>query len=741
MPFLIVAKVKNPKGGVLKLWSKDVKKKIINKPRLAPSAFLLTGVLSLLSCLTSLAQEKQSFKQDKSQVKAKHLIANAVQVKITPKGMQYFESNLQYLLGNLGISFNDGQFQPFEYRAKKSLSVEQSDLPQDTKALVTQIRNLLTQWFVGFPLQEIKPGIDVGNSGYTATFNRFALLTDESLMKSLGKKSGAVLAIELELQELNLNIDSVRVFDIGPGSVFGKIGFDKANIKLGNGKYPLKVRVPFYVDVDRNGLLQFQVLSLTENLNQVDIDFNYQNFISPKVTLEVNGVKMELNQKTLEQEIASNLPEALRGLRGYLSDFTKKQLPALLNEKAKEALTGTLEEVNRLDPPGAPIDSDEPPFFWGLQLESLFQQNGIGLQLKAYVEDPKQPNASLMQNSGSRSQVNLNDLDEKEYDVAMALDRAMINRILQLTYQRGLFSNLDVGGPGPMRLTAIPTIDFTSLPPGAKQFRGETFIKIFVKARVPKGTVTGFQTWGLKDQFELSFDLIAKMRKAKSGRGVEIQLYSIDENSLWVNPQDLNFGSAFVNVNQKVLEKLRPITDKWKTKEQLLPGTLPLPPEVLGIKLDIDHLVMSKSGHLVMYLDYAKAKATSKVPTPEIQLENDRNKNNKQFLTIYYVNGRRASLSTRSDQMVIHEIRSKVTLPLDKDKLVIPPQIITKYGFRSAFNMLVFVMHKTPTAPTLENIDLNARNYKVRSMLKSEYDQYLSEKVDFIGIKLSDLFQ
>lgn len=547
----------------------------------------------------------------KPTVAQKHLMPAAVQVKITPRGLKYFEKNLSQILGNIGISLEEGYFGEMSYEAEKALKLEELELPAETRELLVKVRSLLTSWLVGFPLKDIRPSIQIGETGYTAEFSRFALVADEDLLKRLGKREGAVLAAELEIKELNVNLSRIRAHDMN-AKMLGEVGFDQARIKLGGGARPVKLRVPFYIRVNSRQQLEFEALKPSENFSEVDLEFKYRQLVVPTIVLEINNHRMELNKEQLERELQSNMPTLLKSARGFLSEFAGRELPALLNAKAKEALAGSLEEINKLDPPGAEPGKPVQPLLWGLQLEKISQSSGLSVQLQAFVEDPLNPRTALLNGQGSRGPVRMDALGSGEYDIAMSIDRALINRILQLSYNRKLFEKISVGEEGFLRLTSIPTVDFSDAPAGARLVRGEAFIRIKIRARVPQGSVKGFNSLFLRDNFEVAFDLIAKMRKIPykggAGGGVEIILADIDQSTLWLNPDDIRPAGKLLSgvVISGVKDRLREISSTWSAKEEKLPGTLPLPPEVLGIRLEIDHMVLDRNGHLVMYLRYAK---------------------------------------------------------------------------------------------------------------------------------------
>lgn len=154
-----------------------------------------------------------------------------------------------------------------------------------------------------------------------------------------------------------------------------------------------------------------------------------------------------------------------------------------------------------------------------------------------------------------------------------------------------------------MRLTQTPVISAPARNLGLAVGRGETLMRVRVQGNVPRGLVKGTQTLGIQDGFELAFDLIAMLRKAKGG-GVEVVFRSIDLDTLWINPDHVTWLGKVMGAEGTVREELQKVVDGWAQREMKLPGVFPIPPEVMGIKLEIDDMTMSRTGHLLMFLNY-----------------------------------------------------------------------------------------------------------------------------------------
>ena len=80
----------------------------------------------------------------------------------------------------------------------------------------------------------------------------------------------------------------------------GQIGVQAAEVKMGSNETPLVARMPFYVRVDENGILQFEALKIEENIDRVPIEIKYKRIVLPEFEFKVvgqNGVhKIKLNE-------------------------------------------------------------------------------------------------------------------------------------------------------------------------------------------------------------------------------------------------------------------------------------------------------------------------------------------------------------------------------------------------------------------------------------------------------------
>lgn len=563
-----------------------------------PILFLLTPLL-LSSGIPAFAADKNPT------IAQKHVLTSAVRVQVTSRGMKYFDNRLSDLLGNLGVNLDEGYFPAMSYAIDKPIRIEDyADSNPEMVKIYSQVRELLTKWLVGFSLNDHKPMIEVGESGYIAEFSRFGLVTDEELMKSLGKRDGAILAIELEIKKMTMSTNSITAWDT-QNEFLGKMGLEDVTLTGGEKKAPLRLRLPFYLRMNANGGLNFEALELQHNIDDVPLAMKYKKLITPTVTVEVNGKKFQMNTSEVDALLDEKTPLILTKIRDYIGEFASRQLPATLNDKAKELIGGKLEQVQDMTPPGKDEGDRRPNFKWGLMLQDLNLKKSLNIDLTAYVEDPINSKSAPWKSHRSRGAPSLNLLSQDKFDIAMSIDRALINRVLQLSFERRNFETIRQSDGSVLKLMAAPTIDYARIPKGATLKNTETFLKLRVTAE------TEPKTMFLKKKIVVSFDILSKVRQLKDKSGMRLTLHSIDVNSLTMDDKYLSWAGALFK--QKVIngikKQLQEKSDKWRKKEETIPGTLPLPPEIMGIKLDINRVVMDPNGHLVMYLDYAKTGA------------------------------------------------------------------------------------------------------------------------------------
>lgn len=529
----------------------------------------------------------------------KHIIQNAIRMQITPRGQKYFDTRLSAVLGNLGINPQEGYFPTQSFSAEKAFTLDQLKANGSEAAQVfLRVREMMTKWLVGFSLNDPRPTVEIGNSGYVAQFSRFGLVTDEATMSKLGKRDGAVLAIEMEIKKLNLNMKTVKAWDLSNPSL-GKLQLDDVSVVAGSSANPIKLRVPFYIRITPTGDLEFQILEVANNLDKTDISVAYKKILIPQITVSIEGKSYPFNTTEVDKMLVSKMPDILLNFRSQLDGFMKQQLPDLLNSKGKEYLAGALEQIQDMSPPGADDNDKRPNFKWGVKVSAIDLKKSLNVSLHSYVEDTLNPDVGLNNAYLSRGTPQMNALPMENYDVGLAVDRGIINRVMQLAFLRKNFEKITQSDGSSFTLGKAPLIDYLAPVAGVSLKAQEALVKLHINMEnKPDSTF-------LQDVIYIDLDIIARLRPCKGG--MQLGIVQLDVDSATMDSKYYSFlGSVMPGiVMNKIKDKLRLINDKYKAREELIPGVMPLPPEILGAKFDINRVNMDPNGHLVMYLNYA----------------------------------------------------------------------------------------------------------------------------------------
>jgi hypothetical protein len=191
---------------------------------------------------------------------------------------------------------------------------------------------------------------------------------------------------------------------------------------------------------------------------------------------------------------------------------------------------------------------------------------------------------------------------------------SLINRALQLSFERGLFKNVgggssqkkydhchgpkkaddDNNSPG-IELTEAPqllTLDWSKTPFPA---RGETFARVHVS----------FKT-SYSKKMVIGADVLLKIKKIKKGHEFSIYLWDLDEDTITINGKrhkilnNLIIPTLGVAINSLDLPQM---TEDWRCNETAVAENITLP-AFSGVPTMIEDLSMESSGHLFLYLNY-----------------------------------------------------------------------------------------------------------------------------------------
>lgn len=572
-------------------------------------AAALAGVLTSSSALGSGARDGLRLRNLE-----KNTIENAVGIYLTPKGEKYFAENLERVLDNTGFSIREAYFPILNWRAETPIRLEHMATGNpELQATITQIRQLLSEWFKGLSIQDPQPEVAVRGAGYRLKFSKLALVADRQLQGILRRQGGAVLALEAEIHELEAGAEVVAIRDPQRNPYLGTLGAKEPNLKMRRNSPTVKLRLPFYVNVAPNRGLQVESLPMFSTFASADFDLRYADLLAPKIVLQIDDQRFEMNRETLVRNFEQHKTKIVDQLKLMLDKIVKTSLPETLNEQLTNLVPQHLEQVSPLSPPGKDECSSDADFLWGLMLRRVaLTPDVLALELAAYIEDPSRrsprPEASAM----ARGAANLAGTDPKGYDLAMTVNRGLINRILQLSHARGYFDRLDLGDGESIKLWKAPTVD---LDPSAGNAPRE-----FAQLRATVGVeseVSGFmESLATSGPVRVSFDIYGRIYPATGpasgsgpgggGKGLRVRADRIDVASVRVERSSLSWLGAIFSgsVESAARKKLQAAAAKLAMQPAEIPADIDLPPEFFGQRLQPKGLRVDRNGHLTMLLDF-----------------------------------------------------------------------------------------------------------------------------------------
>lgn len=560
-------------------------------------------------CLQAKAVEFYRLEQHPA-IKNPMWMKDSVQVQISPRGQRLFTENLTLLLSNLGVVINENYFPEFNYVSEKPININKlaKEKPKEF-AMLMQVRQFFRQYLKGIEFKDFKPSVRLGPSDYIAQIEKLSMIADEELMKQLGKSEGAIFAIEVTISQLVANSDLVRAKDLD-NPWLGEVGVKNPSIKIGTRQNPLKARMPFYVRVTREGGLFFEALKIEENLDLVPIEVKYGKLLLPEFEFKVSGqkqtYKVSLDDKEFGKIVDQNLPEALKLVRQYVRTYLQDEFPKMLNEHVQTALKNELEQIQNIPVAGSKPNDLRPPFSVGMKLSDVdLKDSFMIVKLDTFVEDTSLSAATpFWEKSGARGAPVFNHLDPKLYDIGVAIDRALFNRLVQLSFNRKNFSGMETcpGNP-PIELANPPGIDFikTNKPANDLETPMVMYIDALVKA---PGDQTGSFFDPLREKVRLKFKYQVILKPMAPG-STKLGIYSskIDVNSLQVDDSSLTWLGRLVK-SKVVSEIAKALSKDADCGNNSALAEFELINSLWGIPVEFVKLQMDPQGQLMMYMNY-----------------------------------------------------------------------------------------------------------------------------------------
>ncbi len=533
-------------------------------------------------------------------------IDRAIGVFITHRGQSYFWDHLEDLVALNGYYFREGGFERFDYRAEEPVDI--LNLPVEYghfRGKLSDVSQVIKRWFRGFSLENPLVTASAEGISYVVNFSRFGLRVDRDQTRALRDGRGVVVGFELEIPDARIDVQRIRGRDLNNDRLVGELGVDQFLAGFGPDErqatsataVPLRIRIPIVAELNERDDLTFRVLDLETNLKEVGLQFSFARPLQlPRVEIIVNGRVMTLNQRRLEDELMRHTDKLLDHVKEYMADFAHEKVPAAINALVSERMPNGFNEVNEMDPPGAPLPvARGNKFKWGVKPQEVrVTRHFLHFGLMGFVEDPRSRDVRPASTSRTLDYPALNLVDPRQYDLALAINQDLFNRILGLSFRRRYFDRIELDGGGSLRLVRAPElrIDGTNSRNQAK-----------LHLRISQN-VTGIASWIVHSPLEFDVDVLIGLQKNAYGC-LSARLHSIDERSAHIEDRYFKNDLFRGHVYRSVRDKLRETNRGLARSPKLLVEHVPIPSQIGGMQIRVKEFQSDPNGYLVVYLEYA----------------------------------------------------------------------------------------------------------------------------------------
>jgi hypothetical protein len=537
----------------------------------------------------------------------KDMINSAASVYVTPHGQDFFTKDMIETFLRNGISLEDGDFAKWSPPSFDTIHLDSLSSPmQKFGPTLGSLRDTIKKWLIGFQFNDPKISLQVDGIDYKAEFRRLGVRTDPVKTMALQRDNSIIVDLELEIPAISLSVGSVRATDANNKSL-GTFGVNQFSTTMASSSKPLKFRVPIQINLDSNHHVQIQALAVETNLQLVDLDWSFAHpLVLPVVQVVINGKASTLSYDQLEKDVLSKERDLAKAAQTFLKNYLAENGPKLLNDRFQEANLNTLlDEINSIPPIGAPDCILSPPdLLWGLEIQNLkLNQQFLQVDANSFVVDPQKDDVALPSQPHIDTPADLSDVDPSTYDIALALDQSFVDRLLQLSFNRGYFANVK-SGDTTIKLLQAPVI--SADPSGQK---GHVKLHLSIENVVEaKGWTQSLKYFlAIRNPLQVAFDMDVKVVVDKENNRIKLVENQVDLDSMVVDPSFIKNGltkQVIAGVKDYFSKNVNaPLT---VTPSEL--ANLPMPKSIIGVPLQINTVEAQTNGHFVLYFSYGDTK-------------------------------------------------------------------------------------------------------------------------------------
>jgi hypothetical protein len=519
-------------------------------------------------------------------------IKHSVGVYISPNGMEYFKNNLMDLIQNNGIELSEFSYPGTQYTMEET-TIEELVSDEEMKETITEVKSQIQRYFSGLGLKTHKFQFDVKNIDFSASWDKVSLLFYKPDVTENEEPYDVLVYAWVEASDIKIHVDEITARDL-MHKYIGDVGVDGLKIEQVNSGDKLRIGFPVKIGKNADGSFKLVASKPVSNMNDVKFAADFDSPLRlPEIKISINGHEVAMNLDEVEKLVREKEPMMLEKIQSSIQDFLENQAPTMITETAREAIKSGIGEIAQMDPPGAPAGRAVPKLFWSLSLDELdFTGDNLHLGLGAVVDDPASVrDVDLPQKLTSLRHPNLDKANVEDYDISLALNQGLINRIVQLSAKRGYFKNMDIGDGETIQIVGQPILNM----------KGKGEGKPATLSLEIAYHVEGFQSIAVRNPVHINFDLNLDFPIDPKTKKIQMLATGVDMDSIFVDSKYIRFFKK--KVRKAVREQIKDMQPSIKGME--IADEIPVPTDLGGLILDMEKTEINEAGYLMIYTNYS----------------------------------------------------------------------------------------------------------------------------------------
>jgi hypothetical protein len=548
------------------------------------------------------------------------ILQDSVTVYVTPRGQQLFSKGVPLLRQN-GVQINNGYIPEWDYAATQPIDIQ--NLPVNMagqKTTLEAIQATLKKNLPSFkPFNNPKIKLKVKGINYEAQITQLALAPDLNETRFYHTDNMIVVEAQIQATKLKMGVNSIVLNDTA-NLLFnnGDIGLNSLSINAAVDQ-PITFTIPIGISLDAQSHISIQALRVDNNISAVDAALNYKKLNLPPFQFTVtdptdkhaskDGKKMSISWGQFDPEIRAQLPPVAKATTAYLSSWVQENGIGVVNSaiSTQVDVNSVFQEVNTMSPPGAPNGTTPVPYMWGMQPHTFsLTDSFLSMQINTFIEDPlSAEHIALPTGDRAKGVPNLSAVDASTYDVALQLDEAFVNRLLQLSYLRGYFNSIDQTGGDPLKLVVAPTItaDGTTSPDHLKMH------VVLDYTNIPQGLISKIVDSAIiKNPLQITFDMDVTIQTDPKAGTITLSEGPIDVDSAQVDPNGIKMKMFTNKVMDTVHSSLTAFNQGLSATPSSLTSPIVIPTTIGGVPIVLKTAQADPSGNIMVYAEYGVMK-------------------------------------------------------------------------------------------------------------------------------------